>query len=339
MAIPPILTFMLYFLSMESLYLLFPQSGVKTWIFLPPLVALVVSSLTSMAGVSGAFILLPFQMSVLGFTTPAVSSTNFVYNLVAIPSGVYRYFKEGRMAWPLTWVIIVGTLPGVFIGYYLRILYLPDPRTFKLFVGIVLLYIGSRLLYETAGRAQANKAQRIDLEKKFGERVKRIKEQHHSQVAAGIPPEAVVRTITFNLKEIEYEFWGERFRFSVPSMFLLALLVGIIGGIYGIGGGAIIAPFCVAFFQLPIYTVAGAALLSTFLTSTMGVFFYSVLPLVGGVSASPDWLLGFLFGAGGFAGMYIGARLQKFVPQKTINLMMGIMIESLALKYIVQFFR
>jgi len=255
---------MLYFLAMESLYLLFPQSGVKTWIFLPPLAAFLVSSFTSMAGVSGAFILLPFQMSVLGFTTPAVSSTNFVYNIVAIPSGVYRYFKEGRMAWPLTWVIIVGTLPGTFIGYYFRIYYLPDPRTFKMFVGIILLHIGSRLLYEMTGRAQADKAQQCDLNKNFAERIKRIKGQHRSQTKAEIPPEAVVRTITFNLKEIEYEFWGERFRFSVPSMFLLALIVGIVGGTYGIGGGAIIAPFCVTVFRLPIYTVAGAALLGTF---------------------------------------------------------------------------
>jgi uncharacterized membrane protein YfcA len=101
-----------------------------------------------MAGVSGAFILLPFQMSVLGFTSPAVSSTNFVYNIVAIPSGEHRYFKEGHMAWPLTWVVIIGTLPDVFIGFYLRVFYLPDLRTFKLFVGLVLLYIESRLLYE-----------------------------------------------------------------------------------------------------------------------------------------------------------------------------------------------
>jgi len=94
-----------------------------------------------MAGVSGAFILLPFHMSVLGFTSPAVNSTNFAYNIVSIPRGVFRYFREGRMTWPLNWIVILGTLPGVFIGYYLRILYLPDPRTFNLFVGLVLLYI------------------------------------------------------------------------------------------------------------------------------------------------------------------------------------------------------
>jgi uncharacterized membrane protein YfcA len=323
---------------MDALYATFPESGVHTWIFLPPLVALVVSTFTSMAGVSGAFILLPFQMSVLGFTSPSVSSTNFVYNIVAIPSGVYRYFKEGRMAWPLTWVLIVGTLPGVFVGYYLRILYLPDPRDFKMFVGFVLLYIGGRLLYEFTGRARAGRSKRGELDLRFAQRARIIREQRNSQAAAGLPPEAVIKTITFNLKTIEYEFWGERFSFSVPAMLLLAFVVGIIGGTYGIGGGAIIAPFCVAVFRLPVYTVAGAALLGTFLTSTVGVFFYSVLPASGGVSTTPDWTLGFLFGVGGFAGMYIGARLQKYVPQKFIKAILGIMIVSLALQYISQFF-
>jgi outer membrane immunogenic protein len=44
------------------------------------------------------------------------------------------------------------------------------------------------------------------------------------------------------------------------------------------------------------------------------------------------------FGFGGFAGMYLGARLQKYVPQKFIKLMLGIMITSLAVKYITQYF-
>jgi uncharacterized membrane protein YfcA len=323
---------------MDMFSMLFPVSGVTTWVFLPPLVALVVSAFTSMGGVSGAFILLPFQMSVLGFTSPAVSSTNFVYNIVAIPSGVYRYFKEGRMAWPLTWIVIAGTLPGVFIGYYLRIYYLPDPRTFKLFVGCVLLYIGGRLLYELSGAAQASKSKMNELDRKFAERSKLLKEQLHSRTAAGLPPEAVVKTVSFSFSRIEYEFWGERFSFSVPAMFLLAFVVGVIGGTYGIGGGAIIAPFCVAVFHLPVYTVAGAALLGTFITSVVGVIFYSLLPAVNGLPTSPDWALGFLFGLGGFAGMYIGARLQKYVPQKIIKVLLGLMILSLALRYIQQYF-
>ena len=316
----------------------FETAGIEVAPWVPPLVALVVSFFTSMGGVSGAFLLLPFQMSFLNFTSPSVSATNFVFNIVAIPSGVYRFIKEGRMAWPLTWVVIVGTLPGVFIGYYLRIFYLPDPRTFKLFVGCVLLYIGIRLIYEMTGKAKAGKAKMKALDDKFKERSKQIRDQQNSRVASGLPPEAVVRTVSVSLKKVEYEFWGERFSFSTPGMFILAFFVGIIGGTYGIGGGAIIAPFCVAVFHLPVYTVAGAALMGTFLTSILGVTFYSLMPAKAGISTSPDWLLGFLFGAGGFIGIYLGARFQKFVPQKFIKLMLGIIIVFLAVRYITQFF-
>jgi len=322
---------------MDLLEVFFPVSGVKTSLFIPPLVSFIISIFTSMGGVSGAFLLLPFQMSVLRYTSPSVSATNFVYNIVAIPSGVYRYIKEGRMAWPLTWVVIVGTLPGVFIGYYIRVLYLPDPRTFKLFVGCVLLYIGSRLFYEITGKAASGKTRQKALEKKFQQRVDEIKKKQHAHIASGLPGEAVVKTVSFSLSKVEYEFWGEKFSFSTPAMFFLAFIVGIIGGTYGIGGGAIIAPFCIAVFRLPVYTVAGAALMGTFLTSIAGVTFYTVLPVNEGIATSPDWLLGSLFGAGGFAGMYLGARLQKYVPQQFIKLLLALIILYSALKYIYQY--
>lgn len=122
-------------------------------------------------------------------------------------------------------------------------------------------------------------------------------------------------------------------------MFSLSFIVGIVGGTYGIGGGAIIAPFCMAVFHLPVYTVADASLLGTFITSVAGVFFYSVLPAQGGISCAPDWYLGLLFGAGGFAGMYLGARVQKFVPQKFLKLLIGLLITFLAGGYILQYFR
>jgi uncharacterized membrane protein YfcA len=323
---------------MDSLYWLFPVSGVKTFFFIPPLVAFVVSFFTSMGGVSGAFLLLPFQVSFLNFTTPAVSATNFVYNIVAIPSGVYRYLKEGRMVWPLTWVVIAGTLPGVFIGYYLRVLYLPDPKAFKFFVGAVLLYLGLRLLYEMTSRSQKGKKELKALEDKFDRRAKELKENQAGHTASALPAEAVVKTVHFSLSRVEYEFWGERFSFSTAAMFFLASVVGVIGGTYGIGGGAIIAPFCVTIFHLPVHTVAGAALLGTFLTSIAGVFFYSIIPAKAGMATAPDWLLGFLFGAGGFAGMYLGARTQKYVPQKFIKMILGLIITFLAVVYIIQYF-
>ena len=325
-------------IRMDLLNMTFPVSGVTTSILLPPLVSMVISFFTSMGGISGAFLLLPFQMSVLNYTAPSVSGTNHVYNIVAIPSGVYRYIKEGRMAWPLTWVVIAGTLPGVFIGYYLRVLYLPDPRTFKLFVGCVLLYIGIRILRELLGGKKGRSAGARSLEERFRARAAEIKNEQRSRVVAGIPADAAVKTISVSLKKVEYEFWGERFSFNTMGMFSLAFVVGIIGGAYGIGGGAVIAPFCVAFFQLPIYTIAGATLMGTFITSVAGALFFSVLPATHGVSPMPDWPLGVLFGIGGFIGMYLGAKTQRYLPQMAIKVIVAIAIMVPAVMYIVQYF-
>ncbi len=319
---------------MEFLDILFPISGVKTNILLPPLVSFVISFFTSMSGVSGAFLLLPFQMSVLNYTSPSVSSTNFVFNIVAIPSGVYRYIKEKRMAWPLTWVIVAGTLPGVFIGYYVRVLYLPDPKVFKLFVGCVLLYISYRLFSDVIKKSRSTDSKSSVIEDKF----KKLKETNVNPMTSGLPSSAVIKTISFSLTKTEYEFWGERFSFNTSGMFILSLFIGIIGGTYGIGGGAIIAPFCVTFFNLPVYTIAGATLMGTLLTSVSGVAFYSLIPNSSGLTTSPDWLLGLLFGVGGFAGMYLGARCQKFVPQTLIKLLLGFLIIIVALKYILKYF-
>lgn len=307
-----------------DLYVTFPISGATTWIFLPPLVAFAVSLFASMAGVSGAFLLLPFQVSFLHFTTPSVSSTNFVYNIFAVPSGVYRYVRERRMSWPLAGVITAGTLPGVFVGYFLRVMYLPDPASFRLFAGCVLLYVGWRLLNDISGNSQWR-----------GLVLNGKGSTPNRSGQFGINADSMIKTISCSARRVEYEFCGRRYSFGTPGMLILAFSVGIIGGTYGIGGGSIISPFCVTFFALPIYTVAGAALMGTLLTSIAGVIFYSVIPAGTGVSALPDWPLGTLFGLGGILGMYCGARLQRFVPQTIIRTMLGCMVLLLAFGYIV----
>ena len=77
--------------------------------WLAALGACVMSTVMSVCGLSGAFLLLPFQVSVLGFADPAVTPTNHLYNVVAIPGGVFGYWREQRMLWPLAWVAIAGT--------------------------------------------------------------------------------------------------------------------------------------------------------------------------------------------------------------------------------------
>ena len=295
----------------------FPVSGIEVNPLIPFTVAFVVSFFTSMGGVSGAFLLLPFQMSVLGYTAPSVSGTNQVFNIVAIPSGVYRYIREGRMLWPLTWAVIIGTLPGVFIGAWIRIKYLPDPKNFKLFVGLVLCYIGFRLFIDVI----KNKGRR-----RVSNRIQTAVERH------------TVMILESNFRQVEFDYDGETHKFSPPIIYVICFLVGIIGGIYGIGGGSIVAPFFVAIIGLPVYTVAGAALMGTFITSVAGVAFYQYLSWIyTDMAVAPDWVLGVLFGFGGLFGMYLGARTQKFVPARIIKSILCACVLFVALRYIIGF--
>jgi hypothetical protein len=299
----------------EFLRYVFPVSGVETWLWLPPLAAFAVSFVTSMVGVSGAFLLLPFQMSVLGYTAPAVSGTNLVFNLVAIPSGVYRYIRDGRMNWPLFWAISTGTLPGVIIGYYVRVWWLPDPAAFKVFVGCVLAYLAWRLL--SGFLVRRRNLQAAD--------------------ASAPPRKAVVRTLSMSPTRVSFRFGAETHAFNLPAMLTLAFLIGIVGGVYGIGGGAELGPCFFAGFGLPVHAVAGAALGATFLTSIVGVALYSLLPAPPGLATYPDWQLGLLFGVGGMLGMYLGACLQRHVPQTALRLLLGVMIALLAAQYLAPF--
>ncbi len=126
------------------------------------------------------------------------------------------------------------------------------------------------------------------------------------------PGDWKVTTLEFSWRRVAYRFQGRDHAAGTPGICLLSLVVGVVGGVYGIGGGAIIAPFFVAIYGLPVHTVAGAALLGTFLTSLVGVVFYQlVAPWYGQLAVSPDWLLGALFGLGGLVGMYLGARCQR----------------------------
>ncbi len=270
----------------------FPVSGVEANPLALLLVAFVVSALCAPAGVSGAFLLLPFQVSVLGFTSPAVSPTNLIYNVLATPGGIYRYSTDRSISWPLARTIILGSLPSVFVGAALRVTVFADPEAFKVFVGAVLLYLGARLLLEVFGYPD------------------------RARPARGTPPGTPP---------------------GAGSVLVLAFLVGVVGGVYSIGGGAIIAPFLVAIFRMPVRSVAGAALVGTFVTSVAGIAFFELLEALGAggeVPVSPDWLLGAVLGAGGLAGTYAGTYAERLLPEAGIKGVLGALVCLLAVSYL-----
>ena len=289
----------------------FHQSGVTTSLLLPPLVAFVLAYFGAMGGVTGAFLLLPFQMSVLGYTTPGVSATNFLYNLYAIPFTVMRYSKEGRMNWPLAVIISAGSIPGISLGYALRITVFSDPARFRPFAGLVLLYLAWRLLNSIKGGR--------------GEGMGR----------GGIPAkDSAISYMEMRPARFRFSLASKVYEFNPIQLFVVSLLVGLVGGAYGIGGGAILAPYCISVLALPVHAVAGASLFGTFMSSIVGVVVYSLGIGAKGMNTAPDFMLGSLFGAGGLAGGYLGAMTQRHVPERPIKIGLLVVVLFASMKYL-----
>ncbi|WP_308166309.1 sulfite exporter TauE/SafE family protein [Actinomadura sp. NEAU-AAG7] len=115
----------------------------------------------------------------------------------------------------------------------------------------------------------------------------------------------------------------------------LALAVGTVGGVYGIGGGSILGPILVG-RGMPVAQVAPAALASTFLTSATGAATYAVLSRTAPGDIAPDWSLGLTCGLGGLAGGYLGAVLQPRLPETALRLTLGLLATALAALYLLQ---
>ena len=244
--------------------------------------AFAVSAVATPAGISGAVLLLPFQVSVLGTPSPAVTPTNLLYNVVSTPAALYRYRRQHQTGGRLALLLIIGTVPGVIAGSVIRVELVPGPRVFDLLVAGLLLPLGIWLALSRPARDRD----------------------------PARPPR----------------------RIPAPVLILLASLTGCAGGIYGIGGGAILSPLLIGSGR-PASEVAPAALASTFVTSLAGVLTFTILS-IGKGPVAPNWPTGIALGVGGIAGGYLGARMQSRLPDALIRRTVGILVIAIAAQFL-----
>ena len=213
----------------------------------------------------------------------SVTPTNLLYNVVATPGALYRYWRQGQNGGRLALILIAGTLPGVIAGSVIRVELLPGARVFDFVVAAVLLPLG--------GWISLARPDRLGME---------------SRPARAIP---------------------------LAALILLAAVVGCVGGMYGIGGGSILAPILIGTGRPP-REVAPAALASTFVTSVAGVITFLVLSVHHHGSVAPDWPTGIALGVGGLAGAYTGARIQRHLPDALIRRVMGVLVVAIGARHL-----
>jgi uncharacterized membrane protein YfcA len=276
------------------------------------LAALILSLVASTAGVTGAFLLVPFQISILGLGSPSVSATNHLYNVFAAPGAFAGYHGQKRVLWPLAGLLASATLPGILAGVYIRVRYLPDLPRFRPFVGSVLLLLG----LVVAVRAWVRR----------------------SDGSAGTGA-AELRVIETTWRRLRYRFGEDTHSLGLPVTWLFSLAVGVIGGAYGVGGGVFTSAYLVGACGLPVHTTAGATLIATFAASLTGVAGFLLAAWGGGAGApplAPDWSLAMAMGLGGLVGGRAGAGVQRLLPSRMISVGLALLMLLLGIVYVVR---
>ena len=207
------------------------------------LIGLLSAVLGSLVGIGGGIIIVPTLVYLgvnhhllHGITTQIAIGTSSVILIVTGLSSSIGYLKTKQVDIKNGSIFLFGLLPGSLIGSFLsRYLTL---NSFNLYFGIFMICVSILLMI----RYKIKPFKIFDKEK---------------------------------YRKTYIDAKGMTYHYSVPPMFAFfaTLFIGVLTGLFGIGGGALMTPLMLIVFRFPPHVAVG--------TSMMMIFFSSVMSSIG----------------------------------------------------------
>src|SRR5699024_7989099 len=197
-------------------------------------------------------------------------------------SSSIAYLKLRRVDIQMGLLFLVGSIPGSVLGSWLNTKF--DVSNFSLYFGILMVVIFLFML--------------IDREK----------------LARNTELQITERTRTFELD-------GEIHQYNVPIIpaLILAVAVGMLSGLFGIGGGTISVPAMILLFGIPVQVAIGTSmfiiLFISIVSSTTHIFLGHI-----------PWAYVLFFVVGSYIGGTVGAKTGAMFKGKTLEWFLRIVI-------------
>jgi hypothetical protein len=115
--------------------------------------------------------------------------------------------------------------------------------------------------------------------------------------------------------------------YTKPSAFLVSFATGLLAGLFGVGGGALMVPVMLILFHFPVQVAAATSMFLIFLSSIPGGMMHAWYGHI-------DWLYAALLAPGAWAGGKIGAWLSLRLRTKTLVLVLRLMLIATGLRLI-----
>lgn len=253
------------------------------------LIAICAGFLGALLGLGGGVILVPGALFISGATdwiaplTPqtAVGLSVMMMIFTGFASSV-SYMKSGLVDFKAGFVFFAGAAPGAIVGAVLNGRF--DVPSFNVFFGVLLIVLATIMLLRDYMKP-------IDL---FVQRAK---------------------TTTFTDGEGNHFTYG----YPVSVAVLLAFIVGMISGLFGIGGGALLVPAMLILFHFPPHVAVATSMFLVFLSALVNAGSHMTLGNIPWANVLPVVI-------GGYIGGKLGAATNKKIQSKTLVIILRVVL-------------
>ncbi len=267
-----------------------------------------VGFISGLFGVGGGFLLTPLLIFL--DIPPAVSVATVSAQIAASSmSGVMTYLRRNLIDLRLAAVLVLGGLFGTLGGV---VFFNAMRRLGQLELIIVISYV---TLFTIVGGLMLFDALRAAWRTRAGRPARRMRRGGMHAAWQGLP--------------LRVRFYRSKLYMSILPVLLLALVIGFIGAVLGIGGGFIMVPALIYLFGVPAAVVVGTSLFQILITMTAATMMHAV------TNQSVDIVLALLLIIGGVIGAQLGARAARNMKAESFRLLLALLILGVGLRFAV----
>ncbi len=267
-----------------------------------------VGCITGMLGAGGGTLIVPFLTLYLRLPIKMAIGTSLFQVTGIAASGAFQHYRYGSSDLKLALILMVSGSSMAFVGA--RFAQHVPSTILKVIFGVFVIIIALKFVKSSESKSDAHAPAAAGSEAHHTLPLKRT--LHHLtrflHVGMVLP---VPMKIYRKTKIAEYTI-------NLPQVFLLGGAVGFSSGLLGVGGGFLLVPGLV-FLGIPMKVAVGTDLTQIIASATVGTATY----FMGGYV---DPIIGGLLMAGGIAGTFIGARLNKRMPTSTLKKIFGVLM-------------
>ncbi|TVX88359.1 sulfite exporter TauE/SafE family protein [Paenibacillus agilis] len=118
---------------------------------------------------------------------------------------------------------------------------------------------------------------------------------------------------------------------NIPLMLLIGFMVGLVSGLFGIGGGSLFVPLMVLLFRYPAHIATATSMFVIFLSSILGTTVHAW-------NGSVDWMLVLILAPSAWIGGKFGAAIANRMSGKGLLLLLRLTLLVLSLRMIISGF-